>query len=193
MPEKPARPRYAALLASPWLRILLVLTLLHVPWPGLGRLFGSYVGSVQPALLSPWSPSSLKLRITPATDNDWHVLFDATDTTTKKRVQASLDIRRSAWLPLATLLALLSGFPLHRPQRRALVAAISLVVLHLLWTLPLLAFFGGNAPHFFDLGETTHTLAVIAYRGLISPPGMVYAVPGLLWFVLTWRLEPELM
>jgi hypothetical protein len=193
VPPRSARTWWLALLARPWLRILVVLTLLHLPWPGLGRLFGSYVGGVEPVLLSPWSPATLKLKITPASDADWHVLFDASDRSSKQRVQASLDIRRSAWLPLATFLALLSGFPIQRRRRRALVAAVGLSILHLLWTLPLLAFLGGKSPHFFTLGETAHTLVVIAYRGLISPPGMVYAVPGLLWFVLSWRLEPELM
>jgi len=170
-----------------------VLTLLHLPWPALGPAFGNYFSRAAPVLLSPWSPGSLELRITPATDSPWHVLLSASDRRIHQRVQASLDIRRSAWLPLATFLALLSGFAVRRPRRRALVAALGLSFLHLLWTLPLLAFFGGPDPHFFELGELTHTLAVVAYRGLISPPGMAYALPAVLWFVLTWRLEPDLM
>ncbi len=193
MAESRGRSWLVALRGRPWFRILVVLALLHVPWPGLGRVFGSYFGRVTPVLLGPWSPSSLELKITPAAEADWHVRFDATDTATHERVHASLDIRRSAWLPLSTLLALLCGFPMTRPRRRALVAGGALALLHLLWTLPLLAFFGGKASRFFVLGETCHLLAVVAYRGLISPPGMVYAAPALLWFVLSWRLEPELM
>jgi hypothetical protein len=182
-------------LRRPWLRILLVLLLLHVPWPGLGQLFGSYFSQVTPALLDVWSAPLLKLELSSSASSgaDWSVLFDASDKSTGKRVQATIDIRRSAWLPLATFLALICGFSVSRPKRRALVAAGGLLVLHGMWLLPFLAFFGGPDPHFFLLGPTLHTAVVIAYRALISPPGMVYAVPAVLWFVLSWWLEPELM
>ncbi len=182
-------------LARPWVRALLVLLVLHVPWPGLGPTFASYFGHVAPALLSVWSPSSLRVEMKPAgtEDGEWSVLFDASDASIRKHTRAALDIRRTAWLPLATFIALLVAFPLRRPRRRLLIAGLGLVVLHALWLLPLLAFFGGGPTRFFTLSAPAHTLAVVAYRALISPPGMVYALPALLWFVLAWKIEPELM
>ncbi len=190
-----AKSALKSALARPWVRALLVLLVLHAPWPGLGPTFASYFGQVAPALLSLWSPASLRLALKPAgaEGTEWSVMVDASDESIDHHTRAALDIRRTAWLPLATFFALLVSFPVRRPRRRLLIAALGLAVLHVLWLLPLLAFFGGGPTRFFTLSAPAYTVAVVAYRALISPPGMVYALPALLWFVLSWKIEPELM
>ena len=31
----------------------------------------------------------------------------------------------------------------------------------------------------------------VAYRSLVAPPGMAFAVPGLLWLTLLWLIPPR--
>lgn len=181
--------------AKPLVRVALILALLHLPWPGLGHAFVSYFGAVAPPLLGVWSAPGLDIQLTPAeasSGKSWSVTFDARDPNTGHRAQAELDLRRAAWVPFCVFIALLAGMPIRRPRRRLLVAGIGLALLHLLTLLPFLAFFGGERAGLFPLGSVTHTIAVVAQRALLAPPGMAYAVPALLWFALAWKLEPEL-
>jgi hypothetical protein len=35
-----------------------------------------------------------------------------------------------------------------------------------------------------------NALVDIAYRALVGPPGMTYAIPVLIWWALLWRTRP---
>jgi hypothetical protein len=142
-----------------------------------------------------FSKSTLLLELSPAAPSgpEWSLLFDARDTTTQQAIRAVLDVRRSAFVPLAVFLALALGVPSKRPRRRLIVLAAGATFLHCLAVLPFLAMFGNSEPRLFDLAGPLHALTVVGYRALLAPPGMAYAVPALLWFALLWKLEPELM
>jgi hypothetical protein len=180
---------------GPMLRIMLVLAAFHLPWPGLGSVFAGYFGSVAGWLLHFWSAPGLQLQLLPAAPAgpEWSVLFDALDTATSRQVRAVLDVRRVGWLPLGAFSALLVAFPVRRWRRRLLVAAAGLLGLHALTVLPVLAYFGDAKSGLFELGGISHDLVVMAERALLTLPGMAYAAPALLWLLLSWNLEPELM
>ncbi len=176
-------------------RILLVLALFHFPWPGLGHAFAGYFGHVSAWLLSFWSVPSLHTKMTAAgpPSPEWSVLFDALDAVTSRQVRAILDVRRVGWLPLGAFIALIAAFPVQRWPRRLVVAALGLSALHGLSVLPVLATFGDSNIGFFELGGFGYGLVVVAQRALLTLPGMAYAGPALLWLLLSWRLEPELL
>src|SRR6478735_11531214 len=63
-------------------------------------------------------------------------------------------------------------------------------LLMLLVSLPLLSFLGGTGPiQAFSLSRPTHVLLQISYRALVVPPGMAYAVPLFLWWLLVVTLN----
>jgi hypothetical protein len=189
-PQKPQKPAF-----GPAARILAVLALAHLPWPKLGPLYASYVGHVVGWLVSPWAVPTLHLRLSAAAPSGpaWSLLLQAWDTRTHQEVSALLDVRRAGWLSLSVFLALLLAFPVVRWHRRLLLGGTGIAALHALSVLPVLDYLGGAETGFFELGAVTHTLVVVAQRALLTPPGMAYAGPALLWFLLAWKLEPELM
>lgn len=180
---------------SPLLRIVLVLAVFHLPWPGLGSAFSAYFGQVAAWLLDFWSAPTLDLRLGPAAPSGpaWSVVFDARDGLTGHQARALLDVRRVGWLPLGAFMALMAAFPVKRWPRRLMVGVLGLAALHALSVLPVLAIFGDKQTGFFEVNAVFHTVFVVAQRALLTLPGMAYAGPALLWMLLSWRLEPELM
>lgn len=180
---------------GPLLRILLVLAVFHLPWPGLGRAFSGYFGHVASWLLDIWSVPTLDVQLGPAAPRGlaWSVVFDARDALTGRQVRALLDVRRASWVPLGAFTALMAAFPVKRWPRRLMVGVLGLAALHALSVLPVLAIFGDKQTGFFDINAFFHTGVVVAQRALLTLPGMAYAGPAVLWMLLSWRLEPELM
>ena len=61
-------------------------------------------------------------------------------------------------------------------------------VLLVLTALPLVSFLGGTGPvQGFHLSPVTSLTFQTVYRALVAPPGMMYALPLLLWWVLVTR------
>lgn len=193
----PSRPSNDDARLKPLLRVVVVLMLVHLPWPGLPRAFGSYFSAVTAPQLQLLAEQNVRVDLAPtpptAKAPPWTVVVTATETSNQGGAKAELDVRRVGWLPLGAFLALLVALPPKRWKRRAAVAAGGLLVLQVLWTLPVLAAFGTARGGFFALGSVGQTLVVTAQRALQTLPGMAYAMPGLLWFLLTWRIERELM
>jgi hypothetical protein len=186
---------------GPLARILLVLALVHLPWPGLGPAFCRYFSAVTSPLLNAVATHNVELELgpAPAPPNpttpaaNWTLLVVISTRGVEQRVGAELDVRRVGWLPLGAFSALLVAFPVKRWKRRAFVAGIGFALLHALWVLPVIASFGGAQSGFFVLGSAGYALTIVAQRALQTLPGMAYALPAILWFLLSWRIEPELM
>ena len=105
-----------------------------------------------------------------------------------------IDLRTLLFLPTAAFVGLALAAPLGSARRNARVLGIGLLVLlpalWLLTALPLLSFLGGTGPvRAFDLPPLVHVVLQTIYRALVAPPGMAYALPLLLWWVLVARLE----
>ncbi|HEY6561801.1 MAG TPA: hypothetical protein VI072_31240 [Polyangiaceae bacterium] len=62
----------------------------------------------------------------------------------------------------------------------------------ILIALPLLSFLGGMGPiRVYDLSPASHAVINVFYRALVAPPGMAYAVPSLLWWMLLYLTRPS--
>ena len=114
---------------------------------------------------------------------------DAAKATPAHAIAIPIDLRSLLFLPSAAFLALAIAAPLRSTWAHVQVAVGGLLILEpvlvLLVALPLLSFLGGNGPILaFSLGRPTHVVLQILYRALVAPPGMAYAIPLLLWWLL---------
>jgi hypothetical protein len=107
-----------------------------------------------------------------------------------------IDLRSLLFLPLAAFIGLALAAPLGSARRNARVLGQGLLILVpallVLTALPLLSFLGGTGPVLvFRLAPALHLVLQTVYRALVAPPGMMYALPLLLWWALVARLEPR--
>jgi hypothetical protein len=104
-----------------------------------------------------------------------------------------IDLRLLLFLPTAAFVALAVATPFGSWKQNARLLLLGLPLLELLLlalvATPLLSFLGGTGPvRAFELGRGTHACLQIIYRALVAPPGMAFALPLLLWWLLTARL-----
>ena len=109
-------------------------------------------------------------------------------------VAMPIDLRVLLFLPTAAFIALAAATPLASWKQNAKLLGIGLPILELLLVglvlTPILSFLGGTGPiRAFELSRGTHTLLQIVYRALVAPPGMAFALPLLLWWLLLTKLE----
>ena len=105
-----------------------------------------------------------------------------------------VDLRSLLFLPTAAFIALAIAAPLHSTRAHLQLLALGLLILEplllLLVALPILSFLGGTGPILaFTLSRPTHVVLQLLHRALVAPPGMAYAVPLLLWWLLVVGLN----
>lgn len=171
---------------------LVLVVVLFLPWPGLGRGYARVVAMLAEAVLVPASPTvTLRFGVPAAGEGRvWRLDVHAEDAATGQFVETALDLRRAGYLASAVFTALVLATRMRRWRRLATLGA-GLVALQVLPLLPVLAFFSGKLPvQVFVLGDLARTAVDVAYRALVAPPGMAYAVPAMLWLALVWLVEP---
>lgn len=114
---------------------------------------------------------------------------EATTATARHLIAVPIDLRSLLFLPSAAFLALAIAMPLRSTWAHVQIIVCGLLILEpvlvLLVALPLLSFLGGTGPvQAFSLSRPTHVVLQILYRALVAPPGMAYAIPLLLWWLL---------
>jgi hypothetical protein len=185
----PPRQPIVRWLTSPLVRLGVLLLLFLWPWRAVGRAWSHVVVGLARLFLA--TRASVAFRYPPGTGDDaWRLRVVADDLTSGRFVETALDLRRAGFIAIAVFAALVLATPL-RWRRRAGMLAIGLVPLLVLPLLPMIALFSGAVSvRAFDLGPLAHTAVSIAYRVLVTAPGMAFALPGLLWLLLIWRFEP---
>jgi hypothetical protein len=171
------------------LRFVIVLALVLVPWPGLGRAFTDAVGAIGTALAQPISASSnvsFLLRSPKPIEGqpDWRAVISVRqDFPDGSSVHAgAIDLRRAGYLQLAAFVALAVAWPPQGRTRALLAVAVALAIVSTAIALPILAFLSPlGAVH---LGASLEALVSLASRALVAAPGMAYAVPGLAWLAV---------
>ncbi len=170
---------------------------LALPSPGVGRMFTRAHAVLGNALVENHAfESGVALRFT-ATDSaleehPWQLTLEARDPGRAEPVFVPIDLRTLLFLPLAAFIALALAAPLGSARRNARVLGLGLLILEpgllVLTALPLLAFLGGTGPvQAFRLSPIVYVTFQTLYRALVAPPGMMYALPLLLWWVLVAR------
>jgi hypothetical protein len=111
-----------------------------------------------------------------------------TSTVTGEFLETALDARRTGYLPAAVFVAIAFVSRLPR-KRKAVVVSLGLALLSLLSLLPVLSFFSGRLPIVaLELSGPSRVIVDVLYRSLVAPLGMAYAVPALLWALLSWLI-----
>jgi hypothetical protein len=104
------------------------------------------------------------------------------------RMAVPLDLRAAHYLPAATFIALTVAFPGADRRRKLVMLGIGLAVLIplslMLVMLPLIPSLRGGAFELFSVSDTFNHFVVVFYRAFVAHPGMAYAIPGLLWWLL---------
>lgn len=170
---------------------------LALPIPGLGPSYVRAHAALGNALVAGTTFDagvSLKFVVSDAelAAHPWQLTLQARDPRRTQPVSVPIDLRTLLFLPVAAFAGLALAAPLGSARRNARVLGLGLLLLEpallLLTALPLLSFFGGTGPvHAFRLSPPLHVLFQTVYRALVSPPGMMYALPLLLWWGLIVR------
>lgn len=174
-------------------RFVVVLVVLIVPWPGMGRPVVRAFGYATQTMLSPLLAGVAESVVFQASDetdlaHEWDLLVLVKDPKTSATLRhASVHVRRSGYLQVACFLALVAGWPGRNPRRLAFVLGLGLLGLACLTTLPVLMFLSrrGVVPL---AGWLLSALAVV-YRALVTAPGMAFAVPAILWCLLARPID----
>lgn len=124
----------------------------------------------------------------------WRVTLHIEPPGPRPVVLVPIDVRSLLYLPTAAFLALAIAVRLRSSREHLQLIAVGLVLLEpllvLLVSLPLLSFLGGTGPiQAFPLSRPTHVVLQILYRALVVPPGMAYAVPLFLWWLLVMTMN----
>ena len=124
----------------------------------------------------------------------WRVTLHVAPPGSRPAVLVPIDVRSLLYLPTAAFLALAVAVRLRSAREHLQLIVIGMLLLEpllmLLVSLPLLSFLGGTGPiQAFSLSRPTHVLLQISYRALVVPPGMAYAVPLFLWWLLVVTLN----
>jgi hypothetical protein len=175
----------------------------NIPSPGLGKLFASVATSVGNALVSRPKPyEGLELEFRTAYDDPradptqkdlaWTTILEARNPTTRNETRVHINLRKSIYVPMALFTALALAAPIWKGRRGLIVlsAGIGLLLVPILvWIIaPTLAVLYEAVV--IDLGPFEQGALRFAYA-VTQPPGMIYAIPFLVWAALVWRTRPK--
>lgn len=189
----PRRPIVRFLLT--FLCVFTGLALLHGVGPSYARahaeLANAFVDRVQLA-----SGVRLHFEGPQAVDDPWSASLHVDPAAERRRAIVPVDLRSLVFLPTAAFIALSIAVSLRSLREHLLLLGVGLLILEPLSlglvALPLVSFLGGTGPiQAFRLSRPTHAVLQVMYRALVTPPGMAYAVPLFLWWVLMARLVPR--
>ena len=175
----------------------------NIPSPGLGKLFASVATSVGNALVSRPKPSEgLELEFRTAYDDphvdatqkdlSWSTILEARNPMTRSGTRVHINLRKSIYVPMALFTALALAAPIWKGRRGLIVlsAGIGLLLVPILaWIVaPTLAVL--YEAMVIDLSPFEQRALRFAYA-VMEPPGMIYAIPFLVWAALVWRTRPR--
>lgn len=129
-----------------------------------------------------------------ATDSEleaepWRATLRVEPAPPERPLEVPIDLRTLLFLPTAAFIALAVAAPLRSLREHLQLVALGLSILEplllFLVATPLLSFLGGTGPvHAFTLSRPTHVVLQVLYRALVTPPGMAFAIPLLVWWGL---------
>jgi hypothetical protein len=178
-------------------RFAAVLIVLLAPWPGLGRAYVALYGSAAAVIAKPILASSgVELAFAPSAQDDpkheWFAMVSVLDAQTHARQHNMVtDLRRTGYLQIALYLAAAAAYPLRNRVRLLLVVTAGLALLASFGWLPIMMYLAKK--QIITLGSWSLSLLSVVYRSLVTPPGMAFAVPGLLWLAARTFLEKPLL
>lgn len=179
-------------------RFACALAVLLAPWPRLGQAYSASATELGNALLSWVESSRAQLAFAQSDSTAFSTVLHAQLLRTGRELQIPIELRTLAFIPTAALFALVFADAWRRPLRRtALLLVLSALVLEtfLLVSLivPICLFFADPQPmQLFQMDPTLHMILTIFYRSVVSPPGMIYAIPFAVWLLMSGLLSRTL-
>jgi hypothetical protein len=168
-----------------------------IPAPGLGRSISALASSLAGSMITTRGSDWLVLGIRPALDDrdfdpakrdaPWTIILEARDRSAGRQARVDINLRKSFYIPMAVFTALTLASPIWKGRRGIVVLSMGLALLLVpiaVWIVaPTLGLLYEAAV--IDLGPFEQGLIRFAYA-LSGPPGMIYAIPLLVWAVLVW-------
>ncbi|HTB77079.1 MAG TPA: hypothetical protein VK762_27730 [Polyangiaceae bacterium] len=178
-------------------RFALFFALVMIPWPGLGRVFNatfSVIASMavdacidDPDVLARFHPADPE-KPDEASLGVWDTVFSVTRARDDAPLKVPLPLRRLAYVPLATFVALALATPVIRPRKlRILRWGLALLLFRLALTVALPIARNLEA---FGRDSVLDWLARVVYYGLLEPPNLMYGAPVVVWFLLLFATSP---
>lgn len=168
---------------------------LSLPLPMLGPLYVKAHAAIASLALPSSLASGVELSfpLTDLSEHPWSLTLLVTAVPPQAPVSVPIDLRALVYLPTICFVALTVATPLGSRRRMLSILGAGLMILEPLLLgltiLPVLSFLGGTGPvRAFELGLVTHAMLQIIYRALVASPGMAYAIPLFLWWVLVVKL-----
>lgn len=119
----------------------------------------------------------------------WSITLHVDSLVPRGGLTVPIDLRSLVFLPTAAFTALSIAAPLPSLRAHLSLLGAGLLLLEplllLLVSVPLLSFLGGTGPiAVFTFGRGAHVFLQLVYRALVLPPGMTYALPLFVWWML---------
>lgn len=179
-----------------WLRVVLLFSaaLLPAPWvaDGYSTLFANATNAALGAVNgNPWVQFHLEPPPEIRVAGSWKIPLVMRGPDQQPIGSILINVRTFSYIPMATFLALALASPLRGWRRNALVvgggAAVMAVATTIFAALPILARYAAVGAFGGTVGAAVDT----SYQALATPV-MVYFIPLLVWWLLTWltRADP---
>jgi hypothetical protein len=167
---------------------------LTYPWAALGHAFESAFSSVANVGLGAFlAVQNVQARFTAAdprvAEEQSNVVLSVKNTTSEQVSRVPLGVRRIAYVPFATFIALIAVTPVTRRRKLVVVAAglgLLLVRVVVAVSLPLARHFGA-----IEKDSLGNLLSRVVYYSLIEPPNLMYAAPIVVWALLLLVTAPR--
>ena len=177
---------------------------LTLPWAGFGATYSRAFSAVTNGLFdvlpshprlefhlegSEARPPPLALGI-----DSWRTTLTITNRKTRQTCNVPIDLRGANCVPAAAFVALTVALPVAGRRRKLVMLFAGLAFLVplslMLVSLPLIPRLRGGAFELFPLPELLNSVVVLFYRAFVAHPGMAFAIPALLWWILLSLTAP---
>jgi hypothetical protein len=131
------------------------------------------------------SPELLVAKANPS----WHVIATVSSEATGAATRFALNLRAIGYVPTVAFLSLVfAGALVNRGALRSTLLGFVLVQAYFVFSaaLPVALFLSNERVQALDLGPTVSSLLDMLFQGLVVPPAMSYAVPALIWLMVTF-------
>jgi exosortase/archaeosortase family protein len=159
-----------------------VLAALLLPWPWLGKAYAGAYSLWANLLAKPiFATRGIVLSFAPAVESNaahpWAIVASVLDPTTRSPLHGvAIDLRRDGYLQMACYLASALAFPMRGWVRSKVALAVGLCLFATFGWWPIVLYIAK-----LTASPTVVDVLTMAYRSLVTAPGMALAVPALLW------------
>ena len=172
--------------------VLIIYTLLAMPWPGVRSAYAAFYRSFANASVGVSTSAFLVyVRPLPAEDGDQDVKLGVRNRRTRRAQRIKLDSRLTGYLPTAEVLALVlaTSIPWSRKWKALLwgLAGVHVFIALRLASGVLYVLSLAKPTPFFELTPLGNKAVYSIYEIAVQSPTMSFLVPAFIWILVTFR------